>query len=446
MLTFTVNQARLLLGMALVLAVVTSCRSGAEIERVTTTESTPAAVVEVTVTPVQLSTPIPLTVQATEAVKDSSTVVPTPAVLPVPTVDIESRVQALVIAALTAVPSNTPVPTPVPTPVLTPSPTATPTHTKMETQMTSVVEQFPSISDVVDQVTPWVVAITTEMLTRSRFFQYSNQGAGSGFIVTTDGYVVTNSHVVQDASEVNVHLNNGETYSAEIVGQDAVTDLAVIKIDAHELPVAKIGDSTELNVGDWVLAIGNALAIEGGPTVTLGIVSALGRNIQTDKGEFYDLIQTDAAVNEGNSGGPLVSLNGEVVGINQAVLRQAQSVSFAVSSATAEPIISDLIAHGRVKRPLIGFNGIGVTANIAAQLNIPVTEGVIVRAISTDTPGYEAGMRFGDVMVSIDDIPTPDVPTWLSILWSYEVGDEIEVKYIRDGDVMSTIIKLGERP
>lgn len=444
MLTCIVQQARLVSVMALVLTIVASCRGGTETDRVTTIDAMPNAVVEVTAKSVQLPTPTPLTPQANEAVKDSSNVTSTTAVLPVPTVDIESRVQALVIAALTAIPSSTPVPTPVPTPALPPMPTATPTRT--ETQPNPVVGQLPSISDVVDQVTPWVVAITTETLTRSRFFQYANQGAGSGFIVTTDGYVVTNSHVVNDASEVNVHLNNGETYSARIVGQDEVTDLAVIKIDAHELPVAKIGKSTELNVGDWVLAIGNALAIEGGPTVTLGIVSALGRNIQTDKGEFYDLIQTDAAVNEGNSGGPLVSLSGEVVGINQAILRQAQSVSFAVSSSTAEPIISDLIAHGRVKRPLIGFNGVGVTANIAAQLDLPVTAGVIVRAISTDTPGYEAGMRFGDVMVSIDDIPTPDVPTWLNLLWSYEVGDEIEVKYIRDGEVITTIIKLGERP
>ena len=444
MLIWTVRREWPVFAMALALAITSSCRGGIETDLVTTTGAIAKSVVEVTATPVQSPTPIPTPAQETGVAKDFSNVASTTEVLPVPTIDIESKVNALVIAALTAIPTSTPVPTPTPAPLT--KTLATFTTTRMGIQPTPVVGQLPLISDVVDQVTPWVVAITTEILTRSRFFQYSNQGAGSGFIVTADGYVVTNSHVVHDATEVNVHLNNGETHRADVVGEDSVTDLAVIKIDADGLSVAKIGMSAELNVGDWVLAIGNALAIEGGPTVTLGIVSALGRNIQTDKGEFYDLIQTDAAVNQGNSGGPLVNLNGEVVGINQAILKQAQGVSFAVSSSTADPIISDLIAYGRVIRPLIGFNGIGVTANIAAQLDLSVTEGVIVRAISTGTPGYEAGMRFGDVMISIDDIPTPDVPTWLNLLWTYEVGDEVEVKYIRDGEEFTTIIKLGERP
>lgn len=298
---------------------------------------------------------------------------------------------------------------------------------------------------MVEQVTPWVVSITVESFVRGLFFDVPDQGAGSGFLVRPDGYIVTNDHVIEGALEIKVHLPSGETYAARVVGRDAVSDLAVVKIDADGLPAAKLANSEGLRVGDWVLTVGNALSLKGGPTVTLGIVSGLGRTINTGRGEFYDLIQTDAAINDGNSGGPLVNLRGEVVGINQAILRQARGVGFAVSSSTAGPIIESLIEHGRVSRPLIGFNGIGVTPAIAAELGLPVSEGVIVSAIITGNPAFRAGMRRGDVMTRIDDIPTPDVPTWLNLLWSYQVGDKIRVEYLRNGETFTTIVQLAER-
>ena len=329
-----------------------------------------------------------------------------------------------------------------------PAPVASPAQTTVERPQASpaAIVSLPSIADVVEEVTPWVVSITVESFVRGLFFDIPDQGAGSGFLVRPDGYIVTNYHVIEGASQIKVHLPSGETYAARVVGRDDVSDLAVVKIDADGLPAAKLANSGGLRVGDWVLTVGNALSLKGGPTVTLGIVSGLGRSINTGRGEFYGLIQTDAAINDGNSGGPLVNLRGEVVGINQAILRQAQGVGFAVSSSTAGPIVESLIEHGRVSRPLIGFNGIGVTPAIAAELGLPVTEGVIVSAIFTGNPAFDAGMRRGDVMTRIDDIPTPDVPTWLNLLWSYEVGDKIRVEYLRDGETFTTIVQLAERP
>ena len=176
---------------------------------------------------------------------------------------------------------------------------------------------LPSIADLVDKVNPAVASISVESVTRGLFFDFNDEGAGSGIVIRTDGYIVTNFHVIQNASEIAVNLPNGKTYFAEVVGGDSITDLAVIKIDSNEeLTAAKLGGSEALKVGDWVVALGNALALKGGPTVTLGIVSARGRTIETERGILYDMIQTDAAINEGNSGGPVVNLNGEVVGIS----------------------------------------------------------------------------------------------------------------------------------
>jgi S1-C subfamily serine protease len=180
--------------------------------------------------------------------------------------------------------------------------------------------------------------------------------------------------------------------------------------------------------------------------VTLGIVSGLDRTISTEQGrQYYDLIQTDAAINIGNSGGPLVNMAGEVVGINQARLPRAQGVGFAIGASVAVPIIQSLVETGRVERPMIGFNGDDVTPANADALNLGVEEGVIVTVMSRDGPAYEAGLRLGDVVTKMDDIPTPDVESWLKLLWSYEAGDEVNVQFVRNGEVFNTVVKLAER-
>ena len=259
----------------------------------------------------------------------------------------------------------TPTPAPEPTPEPTTAPAAQPA---VQFDLGPGLGAY-SVAELVRAVTPWVASITTEEDVPGFFNNFDSDGAGSGFVIRQDGYVVTNWHVVQGADNVKVHLPNGRSYDAEMVGRDAATDLAVLKIDADRLPTAKMA-SVQPNVGDWVMAMGNALALKGGPTVTLGIVSGLDRSIQTSRGEFYDLIQTDAAVNVGNSGGPLVNMEGEVVGVNQATLRQAEGISFAINSSVATPIIDTLIRDGFVVRPTIGLNGRDLTPAIAARYRI----------------------------------------------------------------------------
>jgi serine protease Do len=308
------------------------------------------------------------------------------------------------------------------------------------------LESLPSVADVVDKIKPWVASITVESRVRGFFADFTDEGAGSGFVVRPDGYIVTNNHVVQGAREIQVHLPSGETYNAIVVGRDEVTDLAILKISAADLPTAEFA-ADGLRVGDWVMTMGNALDLKGGPTVTLGIISGLGRTIQTEQypGSFYDLIQTDAAINNGNSGGPLVNLVGEVVGINQATLKEAQGISFAISAATAKPIIQSLIEHGRVVRPKIGFDGIDVTPSRVARFGLTVDEGVIVTRMSGDGPAFTAGIRVGDIVLKIDGTSTPDMATFLGLLWSYKVGDEILIDYVRDGEILMASLKLAER-
>lgn len=305
---------------------------------------------------------------------------------------------------------------------------------------------LPSISALVDRVEPAVASISVESISRGLFFDFTDEGAGTGMIISDDGYVVTNNHVIQSAEQIMVNLPNGDSYRARVIGRDSITDLAVIKIEAENLPTIKFGNSDEIDVGDWVVAVGNALALKGGPSVTLGIVSARGRTVTTDRGDLYDMIQTDAAINDGNSGGPLINLDGEVVGINTAILRQAQGIGFAVSSSVASPIIQSLIEHGRVTRPLIGLTGADVTPARANQLGLNLDEGIIVTRMSQDGPAYEAGIRVGDVIVSMNDMPTPDMARFLTLLWAFEIGDGIVVEYLRENEVGTATVELVERP
>ncbi len=308
------------------------------------------------------------------------------------------------------------------------------------------LDSLPSISKLVEMVKPAVASISVESLSRGLFFDFADEGTGSGMVVRPDGYIVTNFHVVQNATEIQVSLPDGQTYEGRVVDRDVLTDLAIVKIDAEDLPTVTFGESDVLEVGDWVVALGNALALRGGPTVTLGIVSALGRTIDTERGALYDLLQTDAAINDGNSGGPLVNLAGEVVGINTAILRDAQGIGFAISSSVASPIIDSLIEHGRVVRPLIGLSGADVTPARAARLNLTVTEGIIATRMSRDGPAALAGIQVGDVIISLDGIPTPDMARFLTLLWTYDVDDEIEVEYVSNGQLLVTSVNLAERP
>ena len=310
----------------------------------------------------------------------------------------------------------------------------------------SAFASLPSLSEVVDSVKPAVASIAVESVSRGLFFDFTNEGAGSGMVIRPDGYIVTNYHVIQESTEVKVTLPDGGVYDATIVGWDRLTDLAILKIEAENLPTVTFGESDGLKAGDWVMALGNALALKGGPTVTLGIISARGRTVDTQRGSLYDMIQTDAAINDGNSGGPLVNLSGEVVGINTAMRRGAQGIGFAVSSSVADPIIRSLVEHGRVVRPLIGLTGADVTPARASTLDLNVTEGIITTRMPRDGPAYQAGIRVGDVITSLDGVPTPDMAHFLTLLWTYDVGDVVKVDYISNNRKLVATVELVERP
>lgn len=278
---------------------------------------------------------------------------------------------------------------------------------------------------------------------RFRGRQNPSRGAGSGVIMTDDGYIVTNNHVVDGASEVKVLLNDNRTYDAEIVGTDPSTDLAVIKIDEKNLKSVKLGDSENLQIGEWVLAIGNPFEFRS--TVTAGIVSAKGRNInilrEQSRMNIEAFIQTDAAVNPGNSGGALVNLKGELVGINTAIASPTGAFagySFAVPATLVKKVVDDLVEYGVVQRALLGIMISDVNAQLAEEENLDLLKGVYVQEVNHGSAAQEAGMEKGDVIVAIDDKEVSNVAELQEQVALHRPGDRIKVRYIRDGEVIET--------
>ncbi len=269
---------------------------------------------------------------------------------------------------------------------------------------------------------------------------------GSGVIVSEDGYILTSNHVIERASKIRVLLNGSEEYEAEIVGQDEMTDVALIKIDADTpLPVVRIGDSRELRIGDQVMAIGNPFGV--GQTVTLGIVSALGRSIGLM--QYEDFIQTDAAINPGNSGGALVNMQGELVGINTAILSRSggsQGVGFAIPSHMAERIKGMLIADGRVKRAWLGVITGEVDRTMADALGMDRPRGVLMSEINPDTPAERAGIEEGDVILAVDGKSVNSISELRNTISLAGVGKEVDLDVLRDGRERKIEVKLGEMP
>ncbi|MFP6594326.1 MAG: trypsin-like peptidase domain-containing protein [Dehalococcoidia bacterium] len=332
----------------------------------------------------------------------------------------------------------------------TPLPVANPTPGNSGTLPVSpsAISQLPSLRDLVEQVGPAVVAIDTSTTGLDFSLRRVEQrGSGSGVIIRSDGYIITNDHVISDASTLRVALSDGRVFDAVTVGRYPEGDIAVVKIEVdEELPALDFANSDEVRVGDWVLAIGNALGLEGGPTVTAGIVSARGRTLQTELGTtLADLIQTDAAFNEGNSGGPLINLEGRVVGINTTVLASAQGIGFAVSSNSARRFSNDLIEFGAVRRPLIGLALETIRESMAQALGLPVSRGVLVTGVGSG-PGEDAGIQELDVNMEIEGKPVGSKPEFLADLWNYRPGDEIVVTVLREDRQIEITVSLDERP
>lgn len=277
--------------------------------------------------------------------------------------------------------------------------------------------------------------------------QQLQEASGSGVIISPDGYIVTNNHVVDRASEVVVSLYNGRGYSAELIGTDPSTDLAVIKIEGSDLPQARLADSDEVRVGDWVLAVGNPFNLAS--TVTAGIVSAKARNINilTDNSAIESFIQTDAAVNPGNSGGALVNLRGELIGINTAIATPTGTYagySFAVPSNIVRKVTSDLMEFGEVQRGYLGVVIQDLDWQLARQLNLDVSQGVVIANLVRNGPADKAGLRVKDVIMEIEGNVINSSSRLLEIVGSHKPGDELDMLIQRDGKSERISIRLQE--
>ncbi|MBQ3873038.1 MAG: Do family serine endopeptidase [Bacteroidales bacterium] len=268
--------------------------------------------------------------------------------------------------------------------------------------------------------------------------QREAKGSGSGVIIRPDGYIVTNNHVVDGATKIQVTLNNNQQYDATVIGTDPATDVAIIKVDAAGLPTIPLGDSDKLRLGEWVLAIGSPLGVQLRSTITAGIVSAKGRSMPDDSGEFKieSFIQTDAAVNPGNSGGALVNKKGELVGINTAIVSQTGSYSgysFAVPVNIVKRVVDDLIDFGSVKRAVLGISMGTVDKKIADEMKLSSVSGVYINEVSKGSAADKAGLRKDDVIIAIDGQKITDASSVQAKVAGYHPGDSADIAYIRDG-------------
>jgi len=317
------------------------------------------------------------------------------------------------------------------------------------------------IVNVVKKTMPAVVNISTVTLVEDFFFGvYPQSGIGSGFIIDPKGYILTNYHVVEGARKIDVTLSEGKKYTGKIVGYDKRSDLAVIKIDAENLPYLPLSDSDKLEPGQFAIAIGNPYGLNR--TVTLGIVSALNRTIIEPNGvRLENLIQTDAAINPGNSGGPLINIKGEVIGINTAIKSDAQGIGFAIPINKAKEIANKLIKEGKITYPWIGIRGYAITSDMLDYIKFPVNKGVVIAEVVPGSPADKAGLKGGnrviyvdgtqiivggDIITKIDGKSVESMEDLRSEIQKRKVGDTVEITYIRNGKEYTVKIKLEAMP
>ena len=320
-----------------------------------------------------------------------------------------------------------------------------------------VVADLISVSQDVDAMTtveavrelgPSVVQISTDTAAISLYNQIVPQtGVGSGIILDKAGNILTNNHVVEGADLVTVTLNDGRSYPATLVGSDNITDLAVMKISAAKLNPAKFGKSSELQVGEDVIAVGHALGLKGGPTVSKGVVSALERTIQTDAQKaMVDLIQTDASINPGNSGGPLANSRGEVIGINTAIINGSNGIGFAINIDDAHVVVDQILAFGNVLRGFLGITPFNVTDSIREQINLPVSDGVIIAGVVSGFPAEESGLQPEDVIVMLNKTSIENSGDLSKFLLNNPPGSEVEVRFYRRGKLKNVELVLADKP
>jgi serine protease Do len=309
---------------------------------------------------------------------------------------------------------------------------------------------LPSIADVVEKVYPSVVAINTEVVTLDIFrTPLTQKGAGSGWIIDKDGIIVTNNHVVEGAKKVTVELSDGRTFEADPknIHTDQLTDLAVIKIDATDLPAASVGDSTKLRVGDWVVALGNPLG--EGIRAKEGTVSGLKVSLDVEQGQTLDdLIETSAAINPGNSGGPLVNMKAEVIGITSAKVAAVgvEGLGYAISTKTAIPIIEQLIKQGYIVRPWLGVTLYTVDQYVAMINRLPVSQGVVVAYVQPGSPAAEAGLQELDVITRFNGKEVTTSEELINTIHESQIGEEVTITFVRGNETKTITARLIQSP
>lgn len=305
-----------------------------------------------------------------------------------------------------------------------------------------------SIAEVANRLAPAVVSILVEN-------RGSSISAGTGMIITADGYILTNKHVVDGARNITVITDNNDTYeNVKLVGTDPVDDIAILKADAKDLPTVTLGDSKSIIIGQQVIAIGNALG-QYQNTITSGIISGLGRSLTAYSSDYStseqlsDMIQTDAAINSGNSGGPLVNAAGEVIGINTAVSAEGSNLGFAIPISSVKGLLKTVIEHGYVARSYAGVRYLNITPDIAAEYDLPVTSGAYLSTDSGEptvienSPAAEAGLEAGDIITKVNGVPIGRSGSFSSLLGEYAPGDTVQLDILRNGESKSLKLTLG---
>ncbi|MEZ4286968.1 MAG: Do family serine endopeptidase [Polyangiales bacterium] len=314
-----------------------------------------------------------------------------------------------------------------------------------------------AFTTVADNASPWVVNIRVEVARSTQtpngwpfgFFGGQDDsgaiqiGGGSGFVISSDGHVLTNNHVVKDASRIEVGLKNGKRFRAKVVGTDPATDLAVLKIDAKGLPTATFADSDKAKVGQWVVAIGSPFGLDY--TVTTGVLSAKGRG-GFGANEIEDYLQTDASINPGNSGGPLVDLRGRVLGINTMIIGRGTGIGFAIPSALAQRVANQIISKGTVRRPWLGVSFQEFSPELARHFGKDVDGGALVNKVYANGPAQKANLRAGDLVTAVDGVRILEGRDLLRAILRKDVGESVKLTFLRDGKSQTSTIKLGERP
>ncbi len=305
----------------------------------------------------------------------------------------------------------------------------------------------PSALDAIERVSKSVVNVSTVRQLRDAYFRPAPmKGMGSGIVIRPDGYILTNSHVIQGADDIAVTFHNGRILEGKVVGACPSLDIAVIKVKEKGLPAVEFDGSKPLRVGQKVFAIGNPFGLPGGPTVTSGVVSALGRTINSEFGTLDDLIQTDAAINPGNSGGPLIDEAGKVIAINTAIIPFAQGIGFAIPEKVAVRCSEDIIKHGKVLIPWLGINGVSINEAVARRYNAPSDTGVLVMGVVEGSPAFRSDITAGDVITKFNGAPVKAIEELRRMVMASKVGDSAELTILRDGEKFEVKAKLMLMP